>query len=800
MATRLFPVLRVLLPGLLSLLLSLSVAAPALAGDGPDLQELGKQLTLYERELKKRRLDLDRLKELANEVTRIHGDATACVTNLTPQAKKLQANLESLGEPSAKDTPDVRRQRLDIRKQLVELERQLGTCKAMALRSEDLLKTINERTRDVLAHQLLARGPDVITLLRENWSQPPRWIAHTFRFLQKHSGLDLLAPLHWVILAIVLIMAVGSGMLIRYGLMRWITHKVWHPDEFASRFMQALLTTLAHYAPQLLGSTAAAILFYTVTHQLKPIPFITMVVVGLPPYFLFLAIVRLLLHPPAPARLFLNLPETLAHQLARRLKVLAILAYVGYLLFASLFAQSLPEPAILITRAVFAAILILNLIWAISLIMRLPIFARRLWLSALVHLSLGAALIIEWMGYRNLALTLARDIIGSLIALGFTILLLRLARDFYDILESGSSPWSYRIHRVMGIKETRKIPGIIWLRFLTGVAIWAGFAYVLLLVWDVSDTILLQIETLLTQGFTIGNLTIVPVKIGLALMTIALIILFGGWVRNRLENRWLKKTDMDRGAREAMVTITGYLFVALAFFIGLSVAGFEFQNLAIIAGALSVGIGFGLQNIVNNFISGLILLFERPIKTGDWIVVGDTEGYVKRIRIRSTQIQTFDRADVIVPNSELISSQVTNWMLKDERGRLRLSVGVAYGSDTDQVREILERIASEHPRVVTDGSLPKPRVLFRGFGDSSLDFELRAFIRNIDERLGVISDLNFAIDKAFREAGIEIPFPQRDIHVRDMPNAPAKPAQGRGTTTAGMQEVERSRMPEPRDE
>ena len=782
MATRLFPVLRVLLPGLLSLLLSLSLAAPALADDGPDLQKLGKQLTLYERELKRRHLDLDRLKELANAVTRIHGDATACVTNLTPQAKKLQANLESLGEPSAKDTPDVRKQRLDIRKQLVELERQLGTCKAMALRSEDLLKTINERTRDVLAHQLLARGPDVITLLRENWSQPPRWIGDTFRFLQKHSGLDLLEPLHWVILAIVLIMAIGGGMLIRYGLMRWITHKVWHPDEFASRFMQALLTTLAHYAPQLLGSTAAAILFYAVTHQLRPIPFITMMAVGLPPYFLFLAIVRLLFHPPAPARLFLNLPETLAHQLARRLKVLAILAYVGYLLFASLFAQSLPEPAILITRAVFAAILILNLIWAISLIMRLPIFARRWWLSALVHLSLGAALIIEWMGYRNLALNLARDVIGSLIALGITILLLRLARDFYDILESGSSPWSYRIHRFMGIKETRKIPGIIWLRFLTGIAIWAGFAYVLLLVWDVSDTILLQIETLLTQGFTIGNLTIVPVKIGLALMTIALIILFGGWVRNRLENRWLKKTDMDRGAREAMVTITGYVFVALAFFIGLSVAGFEFQNLAIIAGALSVGIGFGLQNIVNNFISGLILLFERPIKTGDWIVVGDTEGYVKRIRIRSTQIQTFDRADVIVPNSELISSQVTNWMLKDERGRLRLSVGVAYGSDTDQVREILERIASEHPRVVNDGSLPKPRVLFRGFGDSSLDFELRAFIRNIDERLRVISDLNFAIDKAFREAGIEIPFPQRDIHVRDMPNAPAKPAQWRGTS------------------
>jgi len=453
---------------------------------------------------------------------------------------------------------------------------------------------------------------------------------------------------------------------------------------------------------------------------------------------------------------------------------------------ADLLAQSLPEPAILIFRGIFAGILILNLIWAISLVLRLPLFAHRLWLSGLVHLSLIAALVIEWMGYRNLAETLARDVVGSLFAFGVTLLLLRLMRDFYDILESGSSPWSYRIHRVMGIKETRKIPGLIWLRFLTGLALWSGLAYVLLLVWDVSDTILLKIHTILTQGFTLGNLTIVPIKLGAALLTIGLVILSGGWVRNRLENRWLKKTDMERGAREAVVTITGYVFVALAFIIGLGVAGFEFQNLAIIAGALSVGIGFGLQNIVNNFISGLILLFERPIKTGDWVVVGGTEGYVKRIRIRSTQIQTFDRADVIVPNSELISSQVTNWMLKDERGRLRLPVGVAYGTDTAQVKAILERIASEHPEVVNDGSLPRPYVLFRGFGDSALDFELRAFIRNVDNRLRIISDLNFAIDQAFREAGIEIPFPQRDVHIRD--RVPAEPAQGRETKDTGRGE------------
>jgi len=198
------------------------------------------------------------------------------------------------------------------------------------------------------------------------------------------------------------------------------------------------------------------------------------------------------------------------------------------------------------------------------------------------------------------------------------------------------------------------------------------------------------------------------------------------------------------------------------------VAGVEFTNLAIIAGALSVGIGFGLQNIVNNFVSGLILLVERPIRTGDWIMVGSTEGYVKKISIRSTQIQTFDRADVIVPNSELISGQVTNWMLSDPWGRVRVPVGVAYGSDTARVMEILLDVANKHPLVITNyPGVGQPRALFRAFGDSSLDFELRCFIRDVDKRLATISDLNLAIDAAFREAGIEIPFPQRDLHFRN---------------------------------
>jgi small-conductance mechanosensitive channel len=241
------------------------------------------------------------------------------------------------------------------------------------------------------------------------------------------------------------------------------------------------------------------------------------------------------------------------------------------------------------------------------------------------------------------------------------------------------------------------------------------------------------------------------------------------WIKMQLEKKWLKQSYFSRSAKETLVTMTGYAGFATILIIGLSVAGVSFSNLAVIAGALSVGIGFGLQNIVNNFVSGLIILFERPVKRGDWIRVGNTEGYVQKISVRSTVIQTFDRSDVIVPNSELISNQVTNMMLNDNYGRLIIPIGVAYGSDTDLVRTILLEIAGANDRVMNDGSAPKPQVLFLEFGESSLNFELRCHLANIDERLKVKSAINYEIDRAFRKHNISIPFPQRDLYIKEFP-------------------------------
>ncbi len=199
--------------------------------------------------------------------------------------------------------------------------------------------------------------------------------------------------------------------------------------------------------------------------------------------------------------------------------------------------------------------------------------------------------------------------------------------------------------------------------------------------------------------------------------------------------------------------------------IAVSYAGFDLTNIAIVAGALSVGIGFGLQSIVNNFVSGLILLVERPIKVGDWVIAGDVEGYIRRISVRSTEIETFDRAIVIVPNSELISGRVTNWTHRNTLGRVTINVGVSYKCDPAQVSDVLMSVGIAHPMTLT---WPKPHVALEDFGSSSLDFSLRTYIADVNDVLTVKTELRVAVLKAFRESGIEIPFPQQDVHLRDL--------------------------------
>ena len=254
----------------------------------------------------------------------------------------------------------------------------------------------------------------------------------------------------------------------------------------------------------------------------------------------------------------------------------------------------------------------------------------------------------------------------------------------------------------------------------------------------------------------------------------------------------MARGKVDAGVRNSIRTVVGYAGIALAGLIGLSAAGIDFSSLALIAGGLSLGIGFGLQNVVSNFVSGLILLAERPFKSGDWIVAGPVSGTVKKISVRATEIETFQRQTVILPNSELINSAVGNWTHRNKMGRIDIPIGVAYGTDARKVHRVLTELAMSHPLVLKN---PEPFVQFTAFADSAMNFEIRVFLADIGSGGLVQNDLRFAILDAFERENIDIPFPQRQIRIVEEQSHPPWPADD-DRAEAELQESQRMRAEE----
>ena len=267
-------------------------------------------------------------------------------------------------------------------------------------------------------------------------------------------------------------------------------------------------------------------------------------------------------------------------------------------------------------------------------------------------------------------------------------------------------------------------------------------------------------------NFTLFELNQTPVSISSILMFFIVILIF--YIISRLLNRYLISKIMSRlkieeGTRYNLLRVNHYIIMIIGAIVSFQFIGIDLTGLTVIFGLLSVGIGFGLQNVTSNFIAGLILLFERPITIGDRITVGDTEGDILEINIRSTTIRTLNNITIIVPNSDFISSNVINWSHGDPKIRINILVGVSYGSDIDKVLKALREVASEHPEVLKN---PETDILFRNFGDSSWNMDLRVWISNPKRHHIIRSELNIAIVRKFREYGVEIPFPQRDLHVR----------------------------------
>jgi small-conductance mechanosensitive channel len=375
------------------------------------------------------------------------------------------------------------------------------------------------------------------------------------------------------------------------------------------------------------------------------------------------------------------------------------------------------------------------------------------------YLGLAGTLVLNLAGYSTLAAQWFRAWAQSVVLvfwgwMSFKVLQ-EFHRDFRKVLaaaerqkpETSGGYWRWSMIQ---------LAWVVWLFTLTAALVW---------VWDPTNVIRSGLKRFFDLTLTTGSLNFSIKGMVLAVFIVFVTYLFLRVGRALLKEKVLDRRPIERGLKDSILTIASYLGWALGLLLALGMLGVNTTSLAVIFGALSIGIGFGLQNIFNNFISGLILLFERPIQVGDYVEIGGLWAEVKKINVRSTVVQTFDNASVIIPNSEFISQQVTNWSFKDKRMRRNLEVGVAYGSDVDLVEKTLLEIALETPGVL---KYPQPNVIFVDHADSALIFRLRIWV-DVDDYWTVASRIRFDIDRRFRELEIEIAFPQRDLHIRTLP-------------------------------
>ncbi len=367
------------------------------------------------------------------------------------------------------------------------------------------------------------------------------------------------------------------------------------------------------------------------------------------------------------------------------------------------------------------------------------------------------------LGYISLGAFLTEQLGLIFVVLGMLGILTALIDTFFSEGLENDPERARTIARAMGFKTRTIIQLGVLANGILRILLYLAAGLIIFAPWGLQSTDFVTSLRTAMVSIQIGSLTISPIRIVGAIVAFIVALLLVRGIQNWMVNRLFPATNLDLGLKNSITTSVGYIGFIFATMLAFSYLGIDLSKLALVAGALSVGIGFGLQSIVNNFVSGLILLVERPIKMGDWVVVGSDQGYVQKISVRATTIETFDRATVIVPNADLISNRVKNWMYSGLLGRIIIPVGVSYDTDPDQVRDILLQVAKDSEFTA---SYPEPRVFFMDFGASSLDFELRCYIKNVDSSVSARSDLRFSIFKALKAAGIEIPFPQRDVHLR----------------------------------
>lgn len=734
-------------------------------------------------------------------IDQIRSDLLKITVSLRPRLNDITARLEELGAAPKEGQPAeaaaVTQERNRLTAERLSINTLTGEAETLSIAATQLSNAVIQIRRDLFTKQLFAHTEISASVFSEGWTSLvtefgtfQRTISGWLTFVWKYKPLSLGSAV-MLSLAMALVLLAGEYRLFG-SLIRRDPENV--EPSYMSRFSVAFWSTIIP-SLALVAFLVSTYFFLSSLNVLRadiaPIVSAGFGFIGLIVFVTLLG--RAVLAPAAPNWRLVNVSNKGARDLTVATFLIAFINGLDYALGS--ISVALGSPLVLTVLKSFVSSFIVGMmIVAISFLHPVlsqdgnPAARGRAWPKAVATLLriIGAGLMLaSAAGYVGLSRFLATQIVVSG-AVAVTVFIgIRSGRAisaqnrFGETLVGKVLQKRFRLGPV-ALDQTGMLAGLLIYLFTLSIGI-----PLLLISWGFQPRDLQMMAIRLFTEISIGNVRISLFGIFGGILLFAAALIATHWFQKWLDRNVMARSQVDTGVRNSVKTGIGYLGTAIAGLIGISAAGIDLSSLALVAGALSLGIGFGLQNIVSNFVSGLILLVERPFKVGDWVATGTTEGFVRKISVRATEIETFQRQSIIVPNSELINASVGNWTHRNTLARVDVLIGVSYDSDPRQVMEILTEVAREQPGVLRN---PDPFVIFLAFGDSSLDFQLCYFVADILNSLGTKNEIRIRIFERFREENIAIPFPQHDVRVQwsaGGPETAGKP----GTGQAGKQDA-----------
>ncbi|KQV83188.1 mechanosensitive ion channel family protein [Rhizobium sp. Root1220] len=720
--------------------------------------------------------DDDALVTLAGKADALGRSVIDTSVSLRPRLDQIKARLAEIGDPPKDGQPPeaeiVTKERNALTEERAQINAVTGDAENLSAAIGKLSNAIAQTRRQLFAATLLRRTDisfsvlgDAASAFVEESSEFRQALASWLGFVLKFKAFAFFAAIFMSLATALVLLSGGYRIFGRYLQRKESDEQPSYISRLSIAFWSTLIRTFS-LATLLVTSYFFLNSFNVLRPDIAPVVGALFGAIGL--IYFVRRFTNAVFAPKEPHWRLVKLSNRGASSIGACLLAMAIVNALDY--FFGSIGEAMGSPLVLtVVRSLIAALIIGFILIAASF--GRPMLARdgdpdapgRHWPRgmAIILRVLGAGLIITALvGYVGLARFVATQLIitGAIIVTTYIGLLsgkaISRTETFGDTFFGRFLAKRFKLGAV-AIDQAGLLVGMC----ISAIALLVGIPLVLLL-WGFHVQDLQLIAYRLLTEVRLGGISISLVGILTGILLFAGGYLVTRWLQRWLDGNVMARSHVDLGVRNSVKTGIGYLGVGLAAIIGVSAAGIDLSNLALVASALSVGIGFGLQNIVSNFVSGLILLVERPFKVGDHVVSGTAEGIVKRISVRATEIETFRKQSIIVPNSELINASVGNWTHRNKMGRSEIPVAVSYNSDPQKVMDILLELVNAVPLVLRN---PEPHVEFLRFGTYSLDFEMRFMLGDMGDGLKVRNDLRIAILKRFREEGIEIPLPQSDV-------------------------------------